>query len=177
MLSPTTDMSTLHDSVLLFPSHHLASIPLSLLLQPSDRVWFSEPGLRPHQAASLLSLSSPHPYRSALPPTTPSPPAPSSPSPWQPAPWGAAWYPAGHTHRKLPGVFSQRPRSQGGGTRWHSSTSAGTNPAAGSGADTPPSAPPRPAVSGRLVGQGRSQTRAEARKGGRGGRQGGVRSR
>lgn len=42
---------------------------------------------------------------------------------------GLAWKPVPHTQRKLPGVFSQRPRAQGIGTRRHSSTSEGTEKA------------------------------------------------
>lgn len=68
----------------------------------------------------IARLLQPHRYLPLTPSFFLSPP---SPSPWQLAPCGAAWYPAGHTHRKLPGVFSQRPRSHGGGTRRHSSTS------------------------------------------------------
>lgn len=100
----------------------LRAWPLSRINQPPSASW--------------LRLSILHCCCSSLPRYMP------SPSPWQLAPWGAAWYPAGHTHRKLPGVFSQRPRSHGGGTRWHSSTSAGTNRVAGAGADAPP--PPLP---------------------------------
>ena len=126
-------------------------------------------------SASWLRLSIPHRCCSSLPPYMP------SPSPWQLAPWGAAWYPAGHTHRKLPGVFSQRPRSQGGGTRWHSSTSAGTNRVAGAGADTPPPPLPQtawqgaggPGTAGAESSWGRGQAEAGAR-GGRGARSGSV---
>lgn len=143
-----------------FPSLGL-SIPLSL-------------GLYDHQAVCLVlrtcgappplpAISLPLPHCSVSPPLLtaafpyspkPLPSVSPSSSPWQPAPWGAAWYPAGHTHRKLPGVFSHRPRSHGGGTRWHSSTSAGTNPEGETGADTPPHSPPRPpsADSGRMGG-------------------------
>lgn len=42
---------------------------------------------------------------------------------------GPARKPVPHTQRKLPGVFSQRPGAQGVGTRRHSSTSEGTEPA------------------------------------------------
>lgn len=45
-------------------------------------------------------------------------------SPRHSAACGPARKPGPHTQRKLPGVFSQRPGAQGGGTRRHSSTSA-----------------------------------------------------
>lgn len=133
-----------------FPSLGL-SMPLSLglydLWRPPPLPAISLP--LPHCSVSPPLLTAAFPYS-----PNPVPSVSPSSSPWQPAPWGAAWYPAGHTHRKLPGVFSHRPRSHGGGTRWHSSTSAGTNPEGETGADTPPHSPPRPpsADSGRMGG-------------------------
>ena len=166
-------------------------IPKSLDQSPSLTLDPSSPPSFPHflpfhssimvqpqpPSASWLRLSILHCCCSSLPRYMP------SPSPWQLAPWGAAWYPAGHTHRKLPGVFSQRPRSHGGGTRWHSSTSAGTNRVAGAGADAPPPPLPQtawrgwggapPGTAGAESSWGRGQAEAGAR-GGRGARSGSV---